>query len=75
MNAGEKLLSALGDSVPETAGEQLLGALGDTVPLDDPLAAVRQKALLMDNMHFHFRIVKGCFENCCNEFQLKKLTR
>jgi hypothetical protein len=26
-------------------------------------------------MHFHFRIVKGCFENCCTEFKLKKLTR
>jgi hypothetical protein len=47
MNAGEKLLSAIGDSVPETAGEQLLSALGENVPLNDPLAAIKQKALLM----------------------------
>ena len=27
-------------------------------------------------MHFHFRIVKGCFENCCKPpFNSKRMSR
>ena len=53
------------------AGQMLL----DEANSDDPLEELRMKAALKDNVTLHFRIVKGCFEDCCDDFTHKRLGR
>jgi hypothetical protein len=84
MNAGEQLLNALGDgnSDPLALVKQqamMKVQLLCTHPpqarcftaLSSTLCAIPQ-----DNMNFHSRIVRGCFENCCKPpFKTKRMSR
>ena len=85
MNAGEQLLNALGDGKPDPLAlvkqqATMKVQLARTHPcqtsrcfttINPALCAVAQ-----DNMNFHFRIVRGCFENCCKPpFKTKRMSR
>lgn len=84
MNAGEQLLNALGDgqadplaAIKQQATMKVcrFSVASSSHKAASPLRLPRG-AIGQDNMNFHFRIVKGCFENCCKPpFTTKRVTR
>jgi hypothetical protein len=87
MNAGEQLLNALGDGKPDPLAlvkqqammkVQLLRILSPQTCccLTNLRSGTYALCCPQDNMNFHFRIVRGCFENCCKPpFKTKRISR